>query len=932
MSRYPRGSEWRKWDLHVHAPGTKLNDCYAKKSGNTDLTRFCEIVHDSGVAVVGIADYFSFDGYFTVKERYAELYSEDSVLFIPNLELRLPFAVNRDVQEVNLHLIFRPTLTRAEANKFLDRLNTLGTTGPNSRAVSCAELATQDDFKSATVSPAGIDEAIRASFGEHAAVRSARQEHLLVVASAKGDGIRPGGSGVERKRLLTDEIDKYSDAFFANSGSRDYFLRTDRLENCDAIVPKPVFDGCDAHSFDDLQSGLGKHVSTEGRKRNITWIKADPTYAGLLQTLVEPSERVSIQVTAPDQKEPYKVISSVRFTGTEDFPEEVVFNRNLTAIIGSRSSGKSALLAHVAHAVDPVETVRLQVEAHGLGDRKDAGPAAGYTWDDVAGVACEVIWESGGPATGKVIFVPQNSLYRLAEQPDEITRKIVPALFRAYPALKTAYDSAMSRVGVANAEIRRGVEEWYSLAGRADLHAQQLRDLGDKAAISAERDRLQGEINVIRTAAQLTDSEVAQYQEVAGKLSGFESTLRSIESSLDRLSPYVSRDGETHPGTIEVSIAVRPAVGDIPDAVAAQIDRIRADAETSVTSNVEVALADAAAALDAEGASVREFLRLTKAEHAELIAKHEANEELSGVVADHEKQVARLNDISRMEESLRSVKVGQEGAVAKVVGGIAERTSALAALTATFVAEGRSLRELTFGVETGVPTEAVERASQGFSQRSTNDYIKNKGDLVAYAVAQGDPGAFLRALRSGKVTLNKRFDPQSVAAEVLTVAEEVRFTASLDGDGIGGFGKSSMTPGKQALFALTLILNESQEPWPLLIDQPEDDLDSRSIYDTIVPYLMARKKERQIIMVSHNANLVIGADSEQVIVANRHGDDRRNAGARTFEYLSGALENSQAHDAQSKTALGRFGLREHACEVLDGGEEAFQKRRNKYKI
>ena len=76
--------------------------------------------------------------------------------------------------------------------------------------------------------------------------------------------------------------------------------------------------------------------------------------------------------------------------------------------------------------------------------------------------------------------------------------------------------------------------------------------------------------------------------------------------------------------------------------------------------------------------------------------------------------------------------------------------------------------------------------------------------------------------------------------------------------------------GKQALFALTLILNESQEPWPLLIDQPEDDLDSRSIYLAIVPYLGERKKERQIIMVSHNANLVIGADSEVVIVANRH--------------------------------------------------------------
>jgi len=171
-----------------------------------------------------------------------------------------------------------------------------------------------------------------------------------------------------------------------------------------------------------------------------------------------------------------------------------------------------------------------------------------------------------------------------------------------------------------------------------------------------------------------------------------------------------------------------------------------------------------------------------------------------------------------------------------------------------------------------------------------------------------------------------------VAADVLTVTNEVRFSAELDNDRIGGFSLSSMTPGKQALFALTLILNESQEPWPLLIDQPEDDLDSRSIYDTIVPYLAKRKRERQIIMVSHNANLVIGADSEEVIVANRHGDDRPNKGSRTFEYLTGSLEHSQAPIETSPTVLGRLGIREHACEILDGGEEAFQKRREKYKI
>lgn len=352
----------------------------------------------------------------------------------------------------------------------------------------------------------------------------------------------------------------------------------------------------------------------------------------------------------------------------------------------------------------------------------------------------------------------------------------------------------------------------------------------------------------------------------------------------------------------------------------------------AVSSKIQQVLRGTATALEAERASLLESHEETREENAALIAKHEVNEELSEVVADQKRQIARLEDISKVEKSLASVNLAMDAAAATVKEGIAGRAGALDDLTVAFGAEKRSLSGLIFGVETGVPAGIVEAVSAGFSQRSTNHYIKSKGDLVSFATAQDDPATFLSALRTGSVTLNKRFDAQSVAADVLTVSEEVRFTAELDGDRIGGFDKSSMTPGKQALFALTLILNESLEPWPLLIDQPEDDLDSRSIYDTIVPYLVASKKERQIIMVSHNANLVIGADSEEVIVANRHGDDRRNTNARTFEYLSGALEFSHVARGKGATALGRCGIREHACEVLDGGAEAFQKRRSKYNI
>lgn len=930
--RYERGSQWRKWDLHVHAPGTKLGDSYARSDGALDWVQFCRAIHESEVAAIGIADYFSLDSYFEFVEKFAAAYPDDHRLFLPNLELRLPEVLNNDGQSVNLHILFRPTLTRAEATKFLMALNTETTVSSARKAVVCAELSTRAEFESATVSRTSIDRAIEHTFGKQAT----RQDHLLVITSAKGDGIRPGGKGSKmRKAALSDEIDKYSDAFFAAPSSRNYFLDLQRLEVQEDTPAKPIYGGCDAHTFEALRVGMGQQglhqVASE-----FTWIKGDPTYQGLLQTLIEPAARVALQTVEPDHKEPYKVISKVRFSGTRDFPSEVTFNGNLNAIIGSRSSGKSALLAFIAHAIDPEGTIQAQMDASKLG-RKYVGPAAGKTWADVSEVSCQVEWESGGTTQGRVIYIPQNSLYEISELPNKVTEKIAPALFRTYPDVKTGYEQAISNASAANEVIRTAVTEWFSLDDRMSKATQQIRDLGDRTAIETERDRLQGEVERIRVAAQLTDAEVTKYQEIAGSLQTKAERVAEIGRELSQLSPYVNIDpvagtAVAVPGIVHVGVQVRPAAADIPAAFASRIEELRVAASRALETQIENTLASGGGrrfaerqALEAEGQSLR-------SSYADLIAKHQANEELSRVVDDHKKQIGTLAAIDRQEAARDTLGQAQAATVATILKALGERANALETLETIFNHEERELDGLTFGVEAAVADDVVERISAGFNQKRISKYILSSGNPVDYALARSGPSDFLRALQDRTLPLNKGYRAADVAGEVLTTTEDIRFSATLDGDRIGGFRRSSMTPGKQALFALTLILNESEEPWPLLIDQPEDDLDSRSIYDTIVPYLSERKRERQIIMASHNANLVIGADSEEIIVANRHGADRPNRDSRTFEYLTGSLEYSRARNDKSPSILSRCGIREHACEILDGGEQAFQKRRDKYKI
>ncbi|MFZ2357077.1 MAG: AAA family ATPase, partial [Candidatus Omnitrophota bacterium] len=263
---------------------------------------------------------------------------------------------------------------------------------------------------------------------------------------------------------------------------------------------------------------------------------------------------------------------------------------------------------------------------------------------------------------------------------------------------------------------------------------------------------------------------------------------------------------------------------------------------------------------------------------------------------------------------------------------VGDRTAALKKLKTKFDSLNQTENKIRFGIEIQFNPQKIENLSARFNRKESSDFIDRDNEVLKVDVIRSNPHDFLEAIygKKQKVLFNENF--QECTRDALTFIEDIRFNSTMENDTIGGFSNSSMTEGKQALFALTLLLNKESDTWPLLIDQPEDDLDSRSMYDLIVPYLKDQKKRRQIVMVSHNANLVIGSDSEQIIVANQHGDDRKNKDNQKFDYFTGALEYTKERDEDENIVLMSRGIREHACDILDGGETAFEKRKDKYNI
>lgn len=118
-----------------------------------------------------------------------------------------------------------------------------------------------------------------------------------------------------------------------------------------------------------------------------------------------------------------------------------------------------------------------------------------------------------------------------------------------------------------------------------------------------------------------------------------------------------------------------------------------------------------------------------------------------------------------------------------------------------------------------------------------------------------------------------------------------------------------LSPGEKGSVLLIFYLALDQEEKPLIIDQPEDNLDNQSVFDKLVPCVLEAKKNRQVIIITHNPNLAIACDSELIIYSENTGNH--------IEYISGAIEDDD--------------IKDKIVDILEGTMPAFELRTSKYK-
>lgn len=933
---YPKGSEWRKWDLHVHTPESVLNSGFGSDWDIYVQELFKRAIANN-ISAIGITDYFTIDGYKKIKTDYLGnpqkmrlLFNEDEILKIkeilvlPNIEFRLDKLV--DDNRVNFHVLFsNEVLIQDIEENFLRELKFAFEGNPqapdekrtltkhNLEVLGARLQKEHEEFRdnhsttlytgmmNAVVSDEQITTVLNAS-------PSIFKGNYLVVTPSDEDlsDINWDSQGHNTRKVLLQK----SDCLFAsNPKTRKWGLGklNESVENYiqEFKTLKACIWGSDAHNFEEL--------FTKNSQR-LCWIKADPTFIGLKQVLYEPEERVYIGERRPDEKKLYAVIDKIKFIDPNFMTHYIPINENFTAIIGGKSTGKSILLKSIAKTVDSEEFSKRHNSARLIERRTVKG--------------FEVFWKDGQISklngidnpTKKIIYIPQSYLNRVVDEEEKTSDidEIIKEVLLQKDEFKTWFESLESRKKAISDKIENLIKGLFDKIDYNLKKRKEKKEAGDENGINQQLNKLSREIKDIQGKSTVSDDDLAKYNDVMSQVKTKQASLEFLQEDIKNIEKLkkieIALSGE------DLNALLGSLFTEITNLFLEKSKFYQED-WSSVLQNKINELRDKETVLDSE-------IKALKSTVSNIVIALVELESLSVLMKEREKEEKTLKLIKEIDSE---IKKSQEE-IDKYIKGLGALNSDYYEL---FIEAKSKVNlnviddDLGFSIDT---TFRKNKFQNQFVEKCLDGRTTRGGAysyLTSYNFSNSEGHSLFLSTEAKKVIENSLPVREGMSKrEVITSLFKNWFThdykVTFQGDDL-----SDMSPGKKSFVLLRLLIDLDDSENPILIDQPEDDLDNRSIYNEVVKFLRRRKSGRQIIIVTHNPNLVLGADSEQIIIANQNGDDTKNI-THQFEYVSGSIEDTRKEDTGILEVLYKRGTQEHICDILEGGREAFDKRKKKY--
>lgn len=995
------GSYWSRWDLHVHTPSS-----YVQFYGGDDDSTWERFLSDlealpDEVSVLGVNDYMEVNGYRRVCDARREGRLANIDLVLPVVEFRLArFAGQEQWQRVNLHVIFSDQVDPDSIDReLLSSINSAYTladgnvwSGPplrrrleelGRRIKACAPAGASfpsdlmTGFNSFNVEPSDIRDLLQRS-------DAFAGRYLTAVGMAEWDQMRWTGSPAE-KRSIVNGADF---VLTAAPSQADFDRARKKLE--ENTVQSRLVHSSDAHHFSS---------ATEPNRigRSMTWIKAMPSFDGLLLARHEYDQRVFVGSEPHElqsvREMPTKYLRSVGFarmsgSGAPWFHgTEVVLNAGLVAVIGNKGSGKSAFTDAIALVAETDVEEHLSFLSSERFRQARTGSADEFR--------CSLTWQSGdsnhktlgshsdNDKPERVRYLPQNYFERLCsdigdEAYEEFERELKRVVFSWLPVDERLGRSTLDEL------IDSTTGEWRE---RHRLRTSELSEINRQIAAiervlqpSAERE-LRNRLSERRRELEAHDANAPAIPAAADDRDVPTAEDLAVLSQLDTLASAVDAIGER-----QATNAAELADLRISRQYADEIDQRL----SNVTLYIDQQLGgvDATSALAALGLTVDQLLEVRvnrdplRTKVAEIEAAIVANVEVGAQFEadraarsaersvlmqqlDEQKRALREQEAARQKwEQQRIELIGDEVTVGSLrhlevcLASLPTQAEAMSALERqrdkVFSDLFRDLARLrdsyrqlfapvqAYLAEEPLLTEGLAMTvdalirDDGFSQQfflhidrsKSGAFYQGGEDTVRDLIARADFDELDAALAFVHEVL-KKLRPMSAGRPTEDVDWQLRGRSNREQvyDLLFGLPYLSphyalkfndkeiaqLSPGERGAALLIFYILVDKSNLPIVLDQPEENLDNETVSRLLVPAIREAKRRRQVIIVTHNPNLAVYCDADQIVLAQlERGVDTR------VTYRSGAIEEAET--------------RRWLVTVLEGTGPAFLKRYAKYSI
>lgn len=992
-SKYPKGSEWRKWDLHVHTP--------ASRGFTGTYDQVVQQIIASDCAVIGINDYFTIEGYKEVKNK---LPGDTEKTILPGVEMRMNNVLaNRQSENsgvrINFHIIFNPfdeeknTELISSVESFIKSINYKRISGQD------GQIGTIYHDRQSLLDDVTVDYNEVLDKLEKLEVLAGNYLILLPYDEYGGvDGIT--STSFPFKPAL---INRAHILGSANAKEISYFLG--KIKDCRYFdKKKPCIKGSDSHNY---QYPLGVLKNKESQPTGkFCWIKADPTFEGLKQIIREPEDRVYIGSIPPTeelmQKNKTKYIDLLEVCKKSDtkiddiwFDNTVSLNTGLVAIIGNKGKGKSAIaetLGLMGYTKNFQDFSFLTKEKF-LRNRLASNFQATIKWKDGDTYSHDLDFIPYEAEPERVKCIPQHYLERVCnnldisfqEEIDDVifshidyTERLKTQSLKQLTEYRTStidevIEKERQKIVKINAKLieleekenpnyKKKVEQKLELK-KSELHAlvqekprKPKHPVKDEAAIKQQGECLE-KINGINKTIELIEKKIKEIKtkqleinSEAEQIKIVEGKISALKQHYEELSDDIGTQIKEHLG-VEFKEVVKLDVSKSLSLIRGKLKGLNEQKSILKVELEEVKPKDGQPA---------KKLGLLKQLSNEKIKKQEEQEKLDEPTKIYQRDLERYKewrlDFSSKNSEKREIKKTKDYIEKQLQSDIdkckQDRESIIVVVFEKFREKIAIYKEVYKQVVDFINKEKERNPYMelDFSPEILLD--SNFTDNFLSYIDQGRKGSF-QGLVDGRERLKEIIQKYNFSAcnDVIAFLNEIVTALKTEfGDTEGEFrsiseqlikGKSKdalyaflfllrflkidyqlkwgdktlddLSPGERGTVLLIFYLLIDQSNNPLIIDQPEENLDNESVFYLLVKYIKEAKRRRQIIIVTHNPNLAVVCDAEQIIYCNL---DKKNK--YRVSYITGSIESGE--------------MKKRIINVLEGTKPAFGNRQEKYEI